>query len=245
VINDLVLMSIVGIRVVLVHGGGPDIDAELERFGIKSERVKGLRVTDDDTMKVVQMVLSGKVQQNLVALIQKAGGKAVGLTGIDGGTLKAKKLLVDGTVDIGYVGEIVSVDDSVINTTLDRGYIPVVSTVALGEDDFMPYNVNADHAAAMIAAKLSAEKLIVLTNVPGLLKDKKDESSLISAVRLDDLPGLIADGTVESGMIPKVDSCRMALEGGVKRAHIIDGRVPHSVLIELFSDEGIGTMITA
>lgn len=242
VINDLILLSCVGIKLVVVHGGGPQINDFLNKVGKESEFVNGLRITDDETMEIVQMVLSGKINKEIVALVDKNGGKAVGLSGIDAGLLKAEKKLMDGK-DAGYVGEITAVDEMILVNSLKEGYIPIVSTVAMGIEDFMPYNINSDHAAAMIAAKLGAEKLILLTDVPGILRDFGDLASLITELKLDEIDALKQEGIIKGGMIPKVDCCAEALKGGVNRAHIIDGRVPHSILLEVFSDEGIGTMI--
>jgi acetylglutamate kinase len=243
VINDLILLSCIGIKVVVVHGGGPQINKYLGMFGKKCDFVNGLRVTDDETMEIVQMVLDGKVNKEIVALIDKNGGKAIGLSGIDAGLLKAKKKVSKDGVDLGYVGEVTSVDEMVLINCLQDGYIPVVSTVALGEDDYKAYNINADYAASKIAAKLKADKLILLTDVPGILRDFEDETSLITEVDVKDIHLLKKEGIIKGGMIPKIECCEQAIEAGVKRTHIIDGRVPHSILLEMFLDEGIGTMI--
>jgi len=244
VIEDLILMSYVGIKVVLVHGGGPEIDTMLNALGKESRFVQGLRYTDEETMEVVQMVLCGKVNKEITALIENAGGSALGICGIDGALLKAAQYKPDGE-DIGLVGEIVSVDTHILETILADGTIPIVSSVALGTgaDSGKIFNVNADTAAAKIAAALYAEKMILITDVRGIMKDVHDDSSLIKTLPRSELDKLISGGTVNRGMIPKVKSCAMALEGGVQKAHIIDGRVPHALLIELFTDEGIGTMI--
>lgn len=241
VINDIVLMKCVGFQPIVVHGGGPDISSFLERLGEKSKFINGLRYTDETTIDVVQMVLGGKVNKDLVSLIEKAGGKAIGLCGMDGSLLKAKKLESD--VDLGYVGDITSVNTDVLNMALSAGYIPVVGSVALGEDDNCLYNINADLCASKIAAALKAEKLILLTDVAGVLKDPKDINSLISVLRLHQIPKLSFEGIIKGGMIPKIDCCVEAIRMGVERAHIIDGRIPHALLLELFSHEGIGTMI--
>lgn len=243
VINDLILLTCIGIKVVVVHGGGPEINNFLGKFGKKCEFINGLRVTDDETMEVVQMVLDGKVNKEIVALIDKNGGKAIGLSGIDAGLLKAKKKLYKDDVDLGYVGDVTSVDEMILINCLKEGYMPVVSTVALGEDDYKAYNINADYAASKIASKLKAEKLILLTDVPGILRDFEDETSLISEIDIKDIDSLKKEGIIKGGMIPKIECCMHAIEDGVKRTHIIDGRVPHSILLEMFSDEGIGTMI--
>jgi acetylglutamate kinase len=242
VAEDLVLMSCVGIRAVLVHGGGPEIDAMLRRLGKEPVFVKGLRYTDEETMEVVQMVLAGKVNKDLVALLQRAGGKALGLCGLDGGLLAAAKR--GGPDDLGLVGEIEEVRTEVLEAALDGGFVPVVATVAGGRgDDHKSYNVNADTAAAEIAIALGAEKLLLLTDVPGILRDVKDPSTLIRQLPRSGVQALRDEGILSKGMIPKVECCAKAVDGGVGRAHIIDGRVPHSLLVEVFSDAGIGTMI--
>lgn len=243
VIKDIVLLNYVGIKVVVVHGGGPDINEFLKKIGKQSEFVNGLRVTDEETIDVVQMVLAGKVNKEIVSLIDKNGGKAVGLCGIDANLLKAKKIQVQNGRDIGYVGDIVDVNDEIIEHCLNGGYIPVISTVALGQDDGKTYNVNADLAAAKISVKLKAEKFILITDVPGLLRDSKDENSLISEIDVDDVEALINDKVITGGMIPKIKCCQEAVKGGVHKTHIIDGRVPHSLILEMFSHEGVGTMI--
>ncbi len=239
VIADLVLLSLVGINVVLVHGGGPEISEMLERVGKESKFVNGLRYTDDETIEIVQMVLAGKTNKSLVNKIQQIGGKAVGLCGIDGGLLKAHKLM--GDVDYGNVGEIYEVDTSIIKDNIDKGYIPVVSTVALGDEDSAAYNVNADTAACKIAIALGASNLLLLTDTRGLMRDVKDEDTLIPEVRIDEVQGLIDEGVIKGGMLPKVKCCVDAVEGGIAHTVILDGRISHSILIELLSDEGIGT----
>lgn len=242
VINDLILLSYVGIKLVVIHGGGPEINNFLSKIGKKSEFINGLRVTDEETMDIVQMVLSGKINKEIVALFNKNGAKAIGISGIDGGLLKAKKKFTDGS-DVGYVGEITFVEEAFLLKLLNDNFIPVISTVALGDEDYKAYNINSDYAAAKIAGKLKAEKLILLTNVPGILRDLQDESSLISKFTIKDIYTLRSEGIIKGGMIPKVECCKQALEEGVKNAVIIDGRTPHSILLELFSDEGIGTLI--
>ena len=245
VISDLVLLRLVGINVVLVHGGGPEINDMLHKLSIESTFINGLRYTDDDTIDVVQMVLAGKINKDLVNRIGRIGGKAVGLSGIDGGMIKAKKL-DDGVNDYGNVGEITDVDTKIITDNIAAGFIPVVATVAAGIDDESPvYNINADTAAAKIAIALGAEKLVLLTNTSGLMRDVKDDDTLISVVKTSEIDGLIADKVIDGGMLPKIDCCRMCVENGVRRAHIIDGRLLHSILIETLSNEGIGTMIVA
>ena len=239
VINDIVLLSLVGVNVVVVHGGGPEINAMFKRVGKESKFVNGLRYTDDDSMDLVQMVLAGKLNKEIVSIINKAGGRAIGLCGIDGGMFKAERLN-DG-FDYGRVGEIVEVDTSVIEDSIKCGFIPVIATVAQG--DYGSYNINADTAAAAIAAALNAEKLMLLTDVAGLLRDPKDPSTLIRDINVSEIPKLQRDGIISGGMIPKVDCCVEAVRQGVAQANIVDGRVPHSILMEMLSDEGIGTMI--
>ncbi len=242
VISDLVLLSLVGINVVLVHGGGPEISAMFDKLGIETNFINGLRYTSQEAVEVVQMVLSGKTNKDLVNKIERIGGKAVGLSGLDGGLIKAKKL-EDGINDYGCVGEIVEVNTEIITDNLEKGYIPVVATVSGScDDESQVYNINADTAAAKIAISLGAEKLILLTDIKGLMRDLKDEDSLISTVSLDEINSLKDEGIIKGGMIPKVECCEMAVTGGVNRAHIIDGRLVHSILIEMLSDEGIGTM---
>ena len=247
VIEDLVFMACVGIRTVLVHGGGPEIEAMLKKIGKESRFVNGLRYTDGETMEIVQMVLCGKLNKDITALIQRAGGQAVGLCGLDGAMLQARPLRGD---DLGLVGEIEFVNTQVIVSALDSAIIPVISSVAYNieersnkEDAGRALNINADIAAAKIAAALKAEKLLLMTDVQGILRDIQDPKSLISAVQRCEIEALKKDGIVSKGMIPKLDCCSLALDGGVKKAHIIDGRLPHALLIELFTDEGIGTMI--
>ncbi|HBJ1645962.1 acetylglutamate kinase [Clostridium botulinum] len=241
VINDIILMKCVGIDPVIVHGGGPDISDFLDKLGKQSEFINGLRYTDEDTIEIVQMVLGGKVNKNLVSLIETFGGKAIGLCGMDGSLIRAKKLEKD--IDLGYVGEITKIDTNILKTALNAGYIPVVGSVALGEDDNKAYNINADICASKISSALNAEKLILLTDVPGVLVDPKDSTSLLNVLRLHQIPKLCLDGIIKGGMIPKIDCCVEAIRMGVERTHIIDGRVPHSLILELFSNEGIGTMI--
>jgi len=242
VMEDIVLMSFVGIRVVLVHGGGPEINEMLNKIGKESKFINGLRYTDEETMDIVQMVLCGKVNKNLVSAINRTGGRAIGLCGTDGSLFEAEKMLENG-VDYGYVGNIVNVNPDIVSYALDGGYIPVVSSVAQGIDADVTYNINADTAASKLAIALGAEKLILLTDIAGLMLDSKDESTLLPLVHLTEIPKLIKNGVVKGGMIPKVDCCVEAVRQGVDRTTILDGRVPHSILIESFTDEGIGTMI--
>nr|WP_207720918.1 acetylglutamate kinase [Clostridium gasigenes] len=241
VINDIILMKCIGIEPIVVHGGGPDISKFLNRIGEKSKFINGLRYTDENTIDIVQMVLGGKVNKDLVKLIEKSGGKAIGICGIDGSLLKAKKLITED--DLGYVGEITSVNTDILKMAMSSGYIPVVGSIALGEDDNNLYNINADTCAAKIASSLKAEKLILLTDVPGVMIDPSDENSLLSVLRLHEVPKLLHDKVIKGGMIPKIDCCVESVRMGVKRTHIIDGRVPHSIILELLSNEGIGTMI--
>ena len=239
VMSDLVLMQLVGINVVRVHGGGPEITAMLKKIGKESKFVGGMRYTDEETIDIVQMVLAGKVNKDLVQFLEQHGGKAVGLCGLDGSMLKAEKIA--SKEDLGFVGEITEVNTQVITDTTEKGYLPIISTVAGGYHGEV-YNINADVAAARIAAGLGAVKLILMTDIRGLLRDKDDESTLIPVVNVSEVPKLKRDGIISGGMIPKIDCCVEAVRRGVGRAHIIDGRIPHSILIELFSDEGIGTM---
>lgn len=240
VVRDIVLLNLIGVKVVMVHGGGPEITDMLAKIGKQTEFVDGLRVTDKETVDVVQMVLAGKINKSLVNLIECSGGRAVGLSGIDGHMIKA--CVKDER--LGYVGKITEIDPSPITDLLDKGYIPVVST--LGCDDMgNVYNINADTAASKIAASLKAESLISLTDIPGILADKQDPGSLISSITLQEAEDLVANGTISDGMIPKVECCTDAIKNGVNKVFIIDGRVSHSILIETLTDEGIGTMFKA
>ncbi len=244
VISDLVLLKLVGINVVMVHGGGPEISDMFDKLAIETKFINGLRYTGEEAIEVVQMVLAGKTNKDLVNKINSIGGKAVGLSGIDGGMIKAKKL-EDGENDYGFVGEITEVDTKIITDNIAAGFIPVIATVATGVDgESASYNINSDTAAAKIAIALGAEKLILLTNTRGLMHDLKDDDTLIPSVKLDEIAGLKDEGVISGGMIPKIDCCEMCVKNGVKRALIIDGRLLHSILIEMLSNEGIGTMIT-
>ena len=243
VISDIILLRLVGIHVVVVHGGGPEINELLKKTGKESRFVNGLRYTDEETMDVVQMVLCGKVNKNLVATLNRAGGQAVGLCGLDGGMLQAVRRREEG-VDYGLVGDITRVEPKVIQDAIQDDFIPVISTVAQGMDADTAYNINADTAAAKLATALEAEKLILLTDVRGLLRDPKDESTLIPALQLSSVPALEREGIISGGMIPKIECCVESVRSGVKSAVILDGRVAHSILIELLSDAGIGTMLT-
>ncbi|HAA88975.1 MAG: Acetylglutamate kinase [Thermoanaerobacterales bacterium 50_218] len=246
VITDCILLKLVGIHPVLVHGGGSAIDEMLRRLGKSWEFVRGQRVTDEETMAIVEMVLAGKVNKEIVALINKLGGKGIGLSGKDGNLIEArKKVLIDEqgeTVDLGYVGEITRVNPEIINTVLEKGYIPVVAPIGVGENG-ESYNINADYVAGELAAALGANKLVLLTDVEGILADREDPESLLSVVRVSEVPELIRRGVISGGMIPKVECCVQALEKGVGRTHIIDGRILHSILLEVFTDEGVGTMV--
>ncbi len=240
VISDIFLLHLVGIRVVVVHGGGPEISDMLKKIGKESKFVDGLRYTDPETMDIVQQVLCGKVNKDLVATINQMGGSGLGLCGMDAGLFQAKQL----DSKYGLVGEIVKVNPSIVEDALSKGYTPVVSTVAQGIDGNTAYNINADTAAAKLSVALHAEKLILLTDIRGLMMDPKDESTFIPELKLSRVPELTKDGVIQGGMIPKIDCCVEAIRSGVDNSIILDGRVPHSILIELLSDAGMGTMLT-
>ena len=240
VMNDIVLLSLVGIKVVLVHGGGPEINDMLKRVGKESKFISGLRYTDDETAEIVQMVLAGKVNKDLVKLLSGVGGRAVGFCGIDGNIITAKKK--EGDIDLGNVGEIVDVDVDPILVTLENDYIPVIATVASGEDGKI-YNINADTAAAAIASALHAENLVLMTDIRGLLMDKDDESTQISEIKVSEVPKLIKKGIISGGMIPKIDCVVEAVRRGVSQAVILDGRIKHSIIMDMLTDKGIGTLI--
>ena len=240
VMGDVVLLTLVGVKIVLVHGGGPEISSMLKKLGKESTFVGGLRVTDRETVEVAQMVLAGKVTKGLVNLIQNVGGRAVGLSGMDGHLIEAKML----NEDLGYVGEIVAIHPEPIKDLLEKGYIPVVSTLGCDKQGNI-YNINADTAAAYIAGALEAESLINMTDTKGVLADASDPQSLIPRLSLRDIPALQQSGVITGGMIPKLECCAHAVEKGTNRAFIIDGRVPHAILIEMLTHEGIGTMVTA
>ena len=242
VMSDIILLTLVGVKIVLIHGGGPEISSLLSKLGIESKFVKGLRYTDSETAEVVQMVLAGKTNKDLVSLVEVCGGKAVGLCGIDGGMIKAKKV-DDGENDYGFVGDIVKIDPSPIKKVLEENYIPVIATVGT-DDNGQVYNIIADTAAAEIAAALGAENIITLTDIPGLMRDVNDKNSLIPEIHVDEIDSLIESGVIYGGMIPKVRSLEVAVRAGVKKAVMIDGRIPHSILIEMFSNEGIGTLMS-
>jgi acetylglutamate kinase len=238
VMSDIVLLSLCGIKIVLVHGGGPEINAMLTKIGKEPKFINGLRYTDKETAEIVQMVLCGKVNKDLVDLLHSHKGKAIGLCGLDNGLLKAGQL----NEELGYVGKITKVNPEVIINALNNGYIPVIATVASGTDGGV-YNINADIAAARIAAEIGAETLILMTDVKGILENKDDESTLIYTINLNEVPLMKERGIISGGMIPKIDCCVEAVRRGVKKANIIDGRIPHSILIELLTDKGAGTMI--
>lgn len=240
VVSDLVLLSCVGIRPVMVHGGGPEINTWLNKLGIEAQFKNGLRVTDAATMDVVEMVLGGRVNKSLVSLIQQSGGAAVGLCGKDSDIIRARQMVEK---DIGFVGEVTKVNAALLRTLVDDGYIPVVASVA-SDGKGQGLNVNADTAAGEIAASLQAEKLILMTDVPGVLRNKDDPATKFAQLTIRDCKELVDEGVIAGGMIPKVDCCIRSLSQGVRATHIIDGRQPHSLLMELLTDEGVGTMIT-
>lgn len=237
VMRDIILLQLIGVKVVLIHGGGPEITGMLEKIGKESKFSNGLRVTDRETVEVVQMVLAGKVNKNLVNLIELKGGKAIGLSGIDGHMITAKMK----DKELGFVGSITEVNVQPITDVLEKGYIPVISTVGC-DDEGNVYNINADTAAAKIAGELGAESLISMTDICGILQDKNDESTLIPVIKTTEAPELIRSGVIAGGMLPKVECCINAIKWGVNRVFIIDGRIPHSILIEMLTNEGIGTM---
>ena len=238
VMEDIALLWLIGVKVVLVHGGGPEISQTMDRFGKKAEFVNGLRVTDKETVDIVQMVLAGKVNKSLVNLIQMKGGHAVGLSGIDGGIIEAT--MKDEA--LGYVGRITKIRPQPINDLLEKNYIPVISTVA-SDRQGNTYNINGDTAAARIAGALNAERLIMMTDIAGILRDKDDPATLIPHITVSEARELYDSGIISGGMIPKVDCCIDALEHGVDNVVIMDGRIPHSILMELLTDEGAGTMV--
>ncbi len=241
VIQDIALMKLVGMHPVIVHGGGPDINAFLKEMQIPSHFVNGLRVTDTKTMEIVEMVLAGKLNKSIVTDIETQGVKAVGICGKDGDTLKAKKIEKDG-VDYGCVGDIVSVDTTLIQSLISNDFIPVIAPIGKDEEG-NTYNINADYAAVAIAGALNAEKLVFLTDVEGVMEDVQNPDSIMSFIKYDKIPALIADGTISGGMIPKVECCMAGIRSGVNHVHILDGRVEHCLILEIFTPEGIGTMI--
>jgi len=237
VMRDLVLLTLIGVKVVLVHGGGPEITDMLARLGKKSEFIDGLRVTDKETVEIVQMVLAGKINKSLVQLIETKEGRAIGLSGMDGHMIEAEMK----DERLGYVGTITNINTKPILDVLEKGYIPVISTLGCDKQG-NTYNINADTAAAKIAGALQAESLISMTDISGILRDKNDPDTLIKKIHLDETQKLIDDGVISDGMIPKVECCANAIKWGVKKVFIIDGRIPHAILIETLTDEGIGTM---
>ncbi|MBO4415318.1 MAG: acetylglutamate kinase [Lachnospiraceae bacterium] len=239
VMEDIVLLRLIGVKVVLVHGGGPEINDLMDRLGKKPEFIDGLRVTDKETVDIVQMVLAGKVNKSLVNLLEMNGGRAIGLSGMDGRLIEAKQK----NEKLGYVGEVTKIHIKPVTDLLDMGYIPVISTIGRDKEGNI-YNINGDTAAARIAGALEAERLIMMTDIAGILKDKDDPSTLIPKITPEEAEELYASGVVSGGMIPKVQCCVDALEHGVKNVVIMDGRVPHSILLELLTDEGAGTMVT-
>ena len=239
VMEDIVLLSLIGVKTVLVHGGGPEISETMQRLGKKAEFVDGLRVTDQETVDIVQMVLAGKINKTLVNLLQMNGGKAMGISGMDGRLIEAK--IKDER--LGYVGDVVYINIEPVTDLLEKGYIPVISTIGCDRDG-NTYNINGDTAAAHIAGALGAERLILLTDIAGILRDRNDPASLIPAITIDEARQLREDGVISGGMIPKVECCIDAIHRGVKNAIIMDGRIPHSILMEILTDEGAGTMVS-
>lgn len=239
VMSDIALLSTLGIRVVVVHGGGKDITEMLNRVGKESKFVNGLRYTDKETAEIARMVLAGKVNKELVGILNRQGGQSLGICGVDGNMFKIKKYESD--VDLGFVGDVEEVDSNLLESIISNKYVPIVATIGCDKDGNI-YNINADTAAAKIAESLQAETLIFMTDTPGLLRNKDDESTLIQRIKVHDLDKLLEDGTISGGMIPKVKHCINAVQNGVKRVFIMDGRIPHSMIIQMFTDEGIGTM---
>jgi acetylglutamate kinase len=243
VMSDIVLLTYVGIKVVLVHGGGPEIDDLQKKFGIEKKVIGGLRYTPIELIDVIKMALAGKVNKDLVSLFTKHNGRAVGLCGLDGNMLTAERLYGENGEDLGYVGNITNVDTRMITDCLEKGYIPVVSTIASDKEGNV-YNINADTAASRIASALGAESFILMTDIVGLLRDKDDPNSLIRSVNVSEVPFMKRQGVISGGMLPKIDCCVEAIRRGVVKTSIIDGRVPHSILIEILSSEGVGTQFT-
>lgn len=243
VIQDIALLKFLGVNPVLIHGGGPEINQMLQRVGLKSQFIKGLRVTDAATMEIVQMVLVGKINKEIVAQLNLEGGKAIGLCGADANLIKAKKIKADGDEpDLGLVGAVTEINTELLQQLMAEDYIPVIASIGVGSDA-TSYNINADTAAGELAAALGAEKLIMLTDVPGICTDQKDPGSLISSLQVKQAQAMISAGQIEGGMIPKVEACITALQHGVKRTHILDGRQLHAMLLEILTDQGIGTMV--
>lgn len=240
VMQDIVLMKYVGMHPVIVHGGGPEINTMLNRLGIKTKFINGLRVTDRPTMEVVEMVLGGKVNKEIVVGLNASGGKAIGISGKDGNLIQAEP--VDNSGAMGFAGRVKCINPEIIETVIENGYIPVISPIGTDENH-ETYNINADLVAAAVAVAINADKLVLLTDVAGLLRDPTDSESLISVLKLSEVPAYIADGTIGGGMLPKIRCCVESVTGGVGRTHIIDGRLAHSILLEIFTDQGIGTMV--
>ncbi len=240
VMQDIVLMKYVGMHPIVVHGGGPEINQMLGRLEIKSQFVNGLRVTDSATMEIVEMVLGGKVNKEIVSGINASGGKAIGISGKDGGLIEACPADLSG--EMGFVGDVKKINPEIIETIIENGYIPVIAPIGIDKDQ-QSYNINADLVAGAIAVAMKADKLVLLTDVPGLLEDPKKSESLISVLKVSEVDNYAARGIIAGGMLPKVKCCMEAVCGGVDRTHIIDGRVPHSILLEIFTDEGVGTMV--
>ncbi|NPV54020.1 MAG: acetylglutamate kinase [Firmicutes bacterium] len=238
VTKDIVLLKYIGINTVVVHGGGPEVSQMMDRLGKKPQFINGLRVTDQETMDIVEMVLAGRINKEIVALINKSGGKGVGLSGRDGNLLMARQH----SSDLGLVGDVETVNPDILHVLSREGFIPIIAPIA-SDAEGRPYNINADHVAGHIAAALKADKLILLTDVEGVFADPEDRTSLISLIGAEDVRDMIHDGCISGGMIPKLEACVNALEAGVSRAHIIDGRVVHSLLLEIFTNKGIGTMV--
>ncbi|MCC6796419.1 MAG: acetylglutamate kinase [Candidatus Hydrogenedentes bacterium] len=241
--EDIVLMKYVGMNPVVVHGGGPEINRTLQRLGVEAKFHNGLRVTDEETVKVVEMVLAGSLNKEIVTLVSRAGGNPIGICGKDGNLLHARKLVAEDGADLGFVGEITGVHFKIITVLCDAGLIPIIAPIAT-DPQGNTWNVNADTAAGEIAAAIQAEKLVFLTDTPGILRDPKDPASLIHQLNYLEIEDLIEQGVIAGGMIPKVEACLKALDYGVVKSHIIDGRVPHSLLLEIFTDKGMGTLVT-
>jgi acetylglutamate kinase len=243
VLEDIILLRYVGIKPVIVHGGGPEISSLAKRLGIEARFIAGQRVTDEDTMDVVEMVLAGRINGEIVSGLNHLGGRAVGLSGKDGRLITAEKAPCPETGhDLGYVGRVAELDVSMLKVLEDAGYIPVISPIGMDKEG-QTLNINADFVAARMAAELKAAKFLLLTDVPGVLRDPEDINSLVSTIKVSQVEELISDGTIQGGMIPKVKACMEALTGGAEKAHIINGKIPHSLLLEIFTDKGIGTQI--
>jgi acetylglutamate kinase len=249
VIQDITLLKYVGMRPIVVHGGGPEITSVLNKFGKKTEFISGLRVTDEETVSIAEMVLVGKINTEIVNLLNRHGSKAVGLSGKDANLILAKKHFAEvhengkvSMVDIGFVGEVESINTNILNTLIDSGYIPVIAPIGVGKNG-ESYNINADYVAGEVAGALGAEKLLMLTDVEGIYRDYQDKTSFISSLSLEEAQQMIAQGSIGGGMIPKVETCIKALQGGTGKTHIIDGRQPHSILLEIFTSQGIGTQV--